>query len=341
MKAEFGIRLPVSGPLASPDGIARIAKEAESYGFDSICVHDHLVIDREARYHFSAGLAESVDDRQEKGLSVTDFYEATTTLAYAAGLTKRVKLGPSAFVLPWRHPVLFAKQSATLQELSCGRFTPALCIGRYPAGFEATNLPFKERGRIFDEALELLKLLLSSDKEVLFNGRYFKCRIDPICPRPVDLPLWIGGGHNRIVYRRVARYCRGFLASGTPEQFERSKAGIAEEMRRQERSEHDFRMGRQTFLCLKPSVEEARGLVDQTLHMFYHAPQFNQIRDQMIEETLQTSLIGDPGHVVKAIDEYLRAGVVFSEMRLIGVRDLNEATAMMELFADQVAPSFR
>src|SRR5208283_4320041 len=147
--------------------------EAERQRFDAICVHDSLTQAREARYHFSAGVAESVDENERKGFPVTNFYEAMSTLSYAAGLTKNPKLGPSSLVLPWRHPVLFAKQCATIQELSNGRFVPSLVIGRYPGSFEATNLPFKERGRIFDESLELVKTLWTSNDKVVFEGKYF------------------------------------------------------------------------------------------------------------------------------------------------------------------------
>lgn len=211
MKALFGIRLPVSGPLALPEAITKIAVEADHQGFDAVCVNDYLTCGRETRYHLSAGVAESVDEIDKKELPVTNFYEAMSTLSYVAGLTKNINLGPSAIALPWRHPVLFAKQCATIQELSNGRFVPALVIGGVPGSFEATGLPFNQRGQIFDESLELINTLWLSNRKVVFERKYFKVKADPIYPKPRPIPIWMGGSHSHRVYERVAKYGEGLL----------------------------------------------------------------------------------------------------------------------------------
>ncbi|MFH0848011.1 MAG: LLM class flavin-dependent oxidoreductase [archaeon] len=341
MKAEFGIRLPVSGPLASAEPIRKIAQEADALGFDAICVHDHISVGQNEKYHFSAGVAESVEANEKKGLPVTNFYEAFNTLAYAAGLTKHVKLGPSALVLPWRSPALFARQCATLQELSSGRFVPALCIGRYPGSFEALGLPYLSRGRMFDESLELLKLLFTSDKKIDFKGKYFNCQVEPIYPKPKDMPIWIGGGNNQIVYERVAKYADGLHGNGTPQEMRKSLDRITEALVRFGRRGTTIKIGRQTFLCLAETNEEARRLTEYTLHMFYHAQQFDEIREKMVKETLSSSLIGDAAHVTETVQRYLDAGLTFSEMRLIGVHTLEEALEMMRLFADRIMSSFQ
>ena len=87
-KITFGIRVPNSGPLASPESIVQVAREAESLGYDSIWVHDHLTWTEEIhRTHISSG-----SDDSKTGDS-PDFYEAMTTLAYLAGLVRSVRLG--------------------------------------------------------------------------------------------------------------------------------------------------------------------------------------------------------------------------------------------------------
>ena len=88
-KVTFGIRVPNSGPLASPESILEVAREAEALGYDSIWVHDHLTWTEEIhRTHISSG-----SDDSTTGNNSPDFYEAMTTLAYLAGLVRSVRLG--------------------------------------------------------------------------------------------------------------------------------------------------------------------------------------------------------------------------------------------------------
>ena len=81
-KITFGVRVPNSGPLASPAAIAQVAQEAERFGFDSVWVHDHLTWTEEIhRTHISSGSDEAIQTNDKP-----DFYEAVTTLSYLAGL---------------------------------------------------------------------------------------------------------------------------------------------------------------------------------------------------------------------------------------------------------------
>ncbi len=341
MKSEFGIRLPVSGPFASAASIARIAQEAERLGFDAVLSHDHVSFSYTERYHFSSGVAEKVEENEKKKLSVTNFYEAMNTLAYVAAITKRVKLVPAAFVVPWRHPVLFAKQCATLQEFALGRFVCAVCIGNIASDFRAMNVPYEKRGRLMSEALDLLKILFSSDKEVKFEGKYFKCDVAPLNPKPKNMPIWIAGGHNELSYERVAKYGEGFFpGGGTLQQFQDSVKGINAALERHGRKGSPVAIGRQTFLCLAKTSDEARRLSKYTIEMFFHGAEFEQNREGRIQQALRTSLIGSVDDVIHRIEEFQKAGLTFTEMRLVE-RSLDDAVAMMKLFADQVLPSFR
>src|SRR5215475_938329 len=92
-RVSFGVRVPNSGPLASPDSIVQVGREAESLGYDSIWVHDHLTWTEEIHStHISSGSEDS-----NTGGS-PDFYEAMTTLAYLAGLVRSVRLGVACLV---------------------------------------------------------------------------------------------------------------------------------------------------------------------------------------------------------------------------------------------------
>ena len=117
-----------------------------------------------------------------------------TMLAAAAGVTERVGLGTAALVLPLRHPVVLAKEIASLHMLSGGRFRFGIAVGWDPAEFEAVQVPLRERGRRTDEALELIMLLLT-EENVTFEGAYWRVEDLTIYPRVAGPPVvWVAGG---------------------------------------------------------------------------------------------------------------------------------------------------
>ena len=146
--------------------------------------------------------------------------EPITLLSVVAGATRRLKFGTNAVVLPFRDPVTFARQCATLDFLSDGRFLPAIGIGRGDAPeWEATGRSPKGRGARADEALEVMTRLWSSES-VDFEGEHFSLKGATINPRPKQqpLPLWLGGASKAAV-RRTARFGTGWLAPlQTPEE---------------------------------------------------------------------------------------------------------------------------
>src|SRR5438874_2223199 len=123
----FGVRVPNSGPLATVESMVEVAQEAESLGFDSVWVHDHLTWSEEIhRTHISSGA-----DHSNQGNDSPDFYEAMTSLSYLAGLVRSARLGIACVVVPCRNPLLAAKQIATLDVLCKGRLD--IGVGWLPA----------------------------------------------------------------------------------------------------------------------------------------------------------------------------------------------------------------
>jgi probable F420-dependent oxidoreductase len=139
--------------------------------------------------------------------------EPMTLLAVIAGATRRLKFGTNAVVLPFRDPITFARQCATLDHLSDGRFLPTVAIGRGDAPeWEATGRSPKGRGARADEALEVITRLWQAEN-VDFEGEYFSLKGATIAPRPKQqpLPLWLGGS-SKAAIRRTARFGSGWLA---------------------------------------------------------------------------------------------------------------------------------
>ncbi len=139
---KFGVQLPHFGPLASGRGAVTVARRAEALGLDSVWVGDHIVYPR--------GLA---------GRFGHEFYEAVTTLAYVGASTERIRLGTAVLVLPYRNPLILAKELATLDVLSGGRLAVGVGVGWLPEEYAALGAPFGERGAATDEWLRVIRAL--------------------------------------------------------------------------------------------------------------------------------------------------------------------------------------
>src|SRR5271170_1860271 len=139
--------------------------------------------------------------------------EPFTGMAFALSRTRRLKAGSGISVLPGRHPVLVAKQLASLAGLAPGRVLPV--FGLQPALAAERGLfpvPPGQRGAVFDEALTLLRLMLTSDV-VTFHGSFFDVQdasVGPLPARPLD--IWLGGSAPAGL-RRVGRLADGWLGS--------------------------------------------------------------------------------------------------------------------------------
>jgi probable F420-dependent oxidoreductase len=161
-------------------------------------------------------------------ISPMPMLECISVMAALAGRTKRMRFGMNVVSLAMRDPVLCAKQCATIDFLSSGRILPAFGIGSPLAPeWNAMNLSTKTRGRVTDEALEVISRLWS-EETVTFDGKHFQLRDASMSPKPVQkqLPMWIGGGSQAAI-TRTARFGTGWIGGPeTPAQIAPIVAGI-------------------------------------------------------------------------------------------------------------------
>jgi probable F420-dependent oxidoreductase len=148
-------------------------------------------------------------------------------MAHALARTSRLKVGTGVAVLPGRHPVLVAKKLASLAALSPGRVLPA--FGLQPARADERPMfpvPAGRRGAVFDESLELLRMLLRQET-VSFTGQYFSVEgasVGPLPARPID--IWTGGSAPGAL-RRTGRLADGWLGSFlTPAESQAAREAI-------------------------------------------------------------------------------------------------------------------
>jgi probable F420-dependent oxidoreductase len=320
----FGIRLPNSGPFASPEPIRRIAQLSERLGFDTVWVHDHLAWPTHRRTHFAAGAVEVVTQQRP------NFFESLTTLAYVAGATQRIQIGVAGLVLPWREPRVLAKQLATTAELSGGRLIPALAIGRYEDEFIAQEVPFHERGRISDEYLACLAAILGPDPLTRFEGTRVHVVDAEYFPKPTRLPIWVCGMHPA-AWRRVARYGRGWLPGGmTPEEYREAVEGLETALTAHERTIEEVECANEIFTAIASTDGAAMRIAEASLR--------HQWGD--IARGDARSLIGSVPTVRERIGRYVAAGVTHFELKFL-CHDLPMMEAMIEVYAQRVCSEFR
>lgn len=139
-------------------------------------------------------------------------YEELVTLAAAAGATDRIGLCTDILLSATREPVLLAKQAASLDQISGGRFVLGIGTGSRPDDFAVTGNDFKTRGRRLDAALELM--------HTAWRGEPVPGASQPVTPKPVNgtsVPLIFGGGADAVI-RRLVKYGIGYTqGGGTPE----------------------------------------------------------------------------------------------------------------------------
>jgi probable F420-dependent oxidoreductase len=207
---RIGVALPNYGPLAGPDSLVRLAKRAEELGADGIWVSDHLVAPVDARSVYPYGPPAAARGPTRLGI-IEEFYEPLVTLAFLAGHTRTVRLGVSAYVLPYRNPVLTAKHVATLDALSSGRVVLAVGTGWLREEFAALDVPFAGRGRRTEDYLAVCRALWAGGVATYDGAAY---RLPPVRtgPRPAQRPhppIWIAG-NSPAALTRAARLGDGW-----------------------------------------------------------------------------------------------------------------------------------
>jgi probable F420-dependent oxidoreductase len=211
---EVGVFLPHVGPLASPTFVPAYCRRLEEAGFDGLWTVEHLAVPREMGSAYTLARRPVVVSTEAVRATMGLNLEMTTTLAVAAAVTTRVRLGTSVAVLPLHNPVLNARQIATVDLYSGGRVIYGVGVGWLEEEAAAMGMPWDHRGARSDEHIALLRALWTAEgADVAFDGRYYSFpAIDPN-PRPTrSVPVLIGG-HSDAAIERTARLGDGWIGS--------------------------------------------------------------------------------------------------------------------------------
>ena len=326
---HYGVRLPNSGPLASKEALAEMSLAAEDWGYDAVFPHDHLNWTYDDRYHFYAGSVEASDEQERP----THFYEAMATLSYLAGITKRVKLIPSAICLAWRPVLLLAREALTLHQLSGGRFILCLCVGNVRGDFEVTGTSWEKRGEIAVEKLKALRKVLYEPNPVSFEGQHVSFRDAVLDPKPDGLKIWWAGSSNDLAIKRAALYTDG-LMGGSPEYFAEKSGDLYCIAREAGRGDVEFDLSCVPHACVARTDEEAWNIARKTIDA--HRGGEWMTRHHATAKRRPT-LVGSPETVASGVRRYRDAGVTYMGLGFVG-HSLESLLGQMEMFAREVAP---
>ena len=289
----------------NPGFLKELVEVGDQYGYDSIWLSDRIVSDR-----FSL--------------------EPIVALSMVAAYSDRMKFGTSVLALPLRNPVVLAKQIATLDYLSQGRFFPAVGLGQEePEEYEACGVPKGDRARRTDEAIVLMRRLWEEDK-VTHEGDFFTCHDVSITPKPFfqpSPPVWIGG-RSPAAARRVGRVGDGWLvSSATPSEVGEGKDIVfdtADQCRREIEEDH---IGVLLGYYISDDYEQAATRAHQFVTRHRPDAHFTEF-----------TALGTTEQVGELIQQYIDAGASKFAVRPLCAGD--ESMEQLEIMGQEVLPAF-
>ena len=325
------VRLPHSRCFASPDAILRVAELADELGFWGVTAEDHLIMSRHPC-------------DQAEGLEGRTVYETLATLAFVAARTSRVKLITGVLVVPYRHAVLLAKETATIDALSGGRLVLGVGVGALRRRMTAENVNLSsnadiatrefdalgvqgDRGPVADEILEALDVLWSSDPAA-YAGEHVSFRDLDMYPRPVQghIPIWAGGRSDKAL-RRAARNDGWFPSQCSVEVMRSGRErilGYAADAGRTVR----YEFGPSNQACVLPSDGAARAEMERLYGYYFTSP----------EGLWGQTVTGDPAAAIRRLEEFKAAGATFADLRFLPI-SLESILEQMRLVAAEVLPA--
>jgi probable F420-dependent oxidoreductase len=282
---EFAIAIPQTYP--DPTGIERFLRRTEELPFTAAwCI--------------------------EQVIGTVPVLESVTTLAYAAAITKRLRLGIAVLLITQRNPVNLAKSLSSLDVLCNGRLMVGVGLGASTRHYPAYGISPEGRVTRFRENLEIMKRLWTEDR-VTLHGRFSQFDDIPMEPKPPQKPhppIWFGG-HAQAALHRAVELGDGFIGAGsTP---------IAAFLQEIKQLPPQFPKAKRVYVAFGDALPRLR----EWFGAFYHKPEMAD----------QVALWGPPQHIADELKPLKDAGV--NHVLLNPVFDEEE---QMERLAQEVLP---
>jgi alkanesulfonate monooxygenase SsuD/methylene tetrahydromethanopterin reductase-like flavin-dependent oxidoreductase (luciferase family) len=314
---EFNSSKIREGDSFSREKILSFAQKAESLGYDSLSVNDHVVFR-------------------------TSWLDAISTLSAVAAITNEIKLGTSILNIVVRNPVICAKALSTIDILSSGRlFAVGVGPGSHKGDYDICGIPFEERWKRFTEALQVLQIVWKNNNKeqenstlTNYSGKYYRFEKVSVQPKPFQKPhppIYIGSwGSSEAGLKRVAKYGDGWMASAyniTPDKF-KVKWKILLSYRQA--------LGKD-IQSFENSVMSMFGYIDNDRSRAHRMAKdiLSPALGRPTEELESLLLFGSPDHCLEKIRALSEAGV-----KRIHFWPVSDYLEQIEIFRNEIVPYF-
>ena len=333
---KFSVLVPHINWPASPSALRDVSQAAEGLGFEGLAVADHI---HYAGTYIATGSREQFGDGDQRNL-----YEALETLAFLAGITKRVKLLPTVLVAPLREPVLAAKQLATIDALSEGRLIVGVGVGRPTKSWSDPALVneqhrknaadqykaygmTKNRSRLMDEILEAWIEIWTKDFAT-YHGSHVNFDEVPIFPKPVQdpLPIWVGG-RSEFALDRAATYGHAWIPSQpNPEDYRKALVDLRRRFADKGRPEPtEFAIN--LFTSLNEDSDAAVNLTNDAVGQIFATPEEFRLR----------TIAGDKAFWVERLRLWAEIGVTHVDIKPL-YNTPAELMETMRVITEEITP---
>ena len=203
---KLGITLPLTDIQGDPAMVRDFAQAAEGLGYHHLGAPDHV-------------LGVNVASRPDWGARNTSkdfFHDPFVMFGFLSACTSRIGFSTQVLILAQRQTVLVAKQAASLDVLSGGRFRLGIGVGWNPVEYVGLNENFANRGRRSEEQVQVMRALWA-EPHVTFKGAWHTIEdagINPLATKR-RIPLWFGG-HEDVTLRRIAKWGDGWIMLAHP-----------------------------------------------------------------------------------------------------------------------------
>jgi probable F420-dependent oxidoreductase len=249
---KVGLVLPQAGQQATKKNIIHMAKTSEQEGFDSLWVFERLLWPLKPQTPYPATPNGSLP------IEYQNIFDPIETLSFVAANTNKIALGTSIIDMLFHNPVVLARRFATLDVLSEGRAVCGLGIGWSKDEYQASNIPYENRGKRADEFIQALKKIWTEDI-VEFKGEYYNIPASKIEPTPIqkpNIPIYLGGFSPRTLARIVKYDTNGWLGliGGPLDYLEDTIRAIKDKASKANKDQNNFK----TILLTYPNVAESQ-----------------------------------------------------------------------------------
>ena len=337
MKANFGLGIATGTeglmypiPYSSARDVVELSVYAEKLGFHSVWGNDHITTQNYVREEFN---------------QPPRYYAPLLELAAIAERTTTLKIATALLVIPFRNPLVMAKEIATLDQLSGGRLLLGVGLGAYREEFEAEfggAAAGMVRGEMLDESIEIMHQLFTQDN-VTYTGKYFDIQHAQSFPHPVQKPFaFYFCGNSTKGYKRVAKWGTGWLpALLTPAEVKSGVDAITAECEAVGRSIKDIDVAPQISVSVAKTHEEAVARYERS-QIYRHSCSLGKstMKGKDATQYLDRNLIGSVDEVRAQVERYIEAGVNTFSALIFADSNLEETRDHMQFFAEEIISKY-